>query len=96
MQKNKKNVVPINKIADRRLKQEENEILNILYHTLKYEIYDKDIKMCTFTYVSLSMDKSNANVYVDYFDRKKVDDLVKKLNYSKAVFRTELSKNMNV
>jgi ribosome-binding factor A len=92
----KNNTQVNNKIAERRHKQGESEILNILNHTLKYEVYDKDIKMVSFTYVKLTNDKSLVKVFVDFYNRDKIDALVKKLNNSKAVFRTALSQNMNV
>jgi ribosome-binding factor A len=92
----KNNIQANNKIAERRHKQCESEILNILNHTLKYEVYDKDIKMVSFTYVKLTNDKSLVKIFVDFYDRTKIDALVKKLNNSKAVFRTALSQNMNV
>jgi ribosome-binding factor A len=74
----------------------QSEILNLLNHTLKHEIYDEFIRKASFTYVKLSDDNSIATVYVDTFDRNIVNKLVDKLQSSKGVFRRQLATNMSI
>lgn len=74
----------------------ESEILNLLNHTLKQEIYDKFIKKASFTAVKLTPDNSIAHVYVDTFDRTIVSKLVEKLQQSKGVFKRMLANNMSI
>jgi ribosome-binding factor A len=74
----------------------QSEILNLLNHTLKFEIYDEFIKKASFTYVKLSDDNLTAHIYVDTFDRNLIDKLVTKLQESKGVFRKQLANNMAI
>jgi ribosome-binding factor A len=74
----------------------ESEILNLLNHTLKHEIYDEFIKKASFTAVKLNADNSVAYVYVDTFDRTLIAKLVTKLQLSKGVFKRSLAVNMNI
>ncbi|MDR1850980.1 MAG: 30S ribosome-binding factor RbfA [Mycoplasmataceae bacterium] len=83
-----------NKIKERRLERLQNTILDIFNHTLKYEIYNKEIKMASFTYVKLSPDKINATIYVDTFKRDQIDRVVETLNESVSVFRRALAENL--
>lgn len=79
-----------------KLEHIESEILNLLNHTLKHEIYDEFIKKASFTCIKLTSDYSLANVYVDTFDRSIVTKLVSKLQQSKGVFKRTLAINMNI
>ncbi|MDR1234704.1 MAG: 30S ribosome-binding factor RbfA [Mycoplasmataceae bacterium] len=74
----------------------ESEILNLLNHTVKYDIYDESLKHCSFTAVKLSPDYSMATVFIDTYDRSKIDAMVDKLMIAKGVFRSHLAKNMNI
>lgn len=74
----------------------ESEILNLLNHGLKREIYDEFIKKASFTAVRLNADNSVVDVYVDTFDRSIITKLVNKLQQSKGVFRRILANNMNI
>jgi ribosome-binding factor A len=74
----------------------ESEILNLLNHTLKNEIYDEFIRKASFTAVKLTPDHSLAHIYVDTFDRAIVGKLVDKLQQSKGVFKRTLANEMNI
>lgn len=72
------------------------QILIILNETLKEEIYDEIVKLASFTDVKLSNDYSQCKVYVDTFDRKKINLVVKALNKAKGCFRTMLAKKLTI
>ena len=74
------------------LQQIESLILNILNNTLKYEIYNDELKHVSFTYVVLSKDHIHLKVFVDCFDRKTINKKIKLLNNAKGVFRTAIAK----
>ncbi|GHU32011.1 hypothetical protein FACS1894166_04520 [Bacilli bacterium] len=74
----------------------ESQIMNIINHTLKNEIYDSYIRQCCFTAVKLSLDSSLATIYVDVIDRGKITQMIEKLNIAKSVFRNGLAHNMNI
>jgi ribosome-binding factor A len=74
----------------------ESEILNVLNHTIKAEIYDEYLKNCSFTAVKLSPDYSTATVYVDTYDRSKIEQMIEKLTIAKGVFKSELSRHMQI
>ncbi|MDR0739921.1 MAG: 30S ribosome-binding factor RbfA [Mycoplasmataceae bacterium] len=74
----------------------ESEILNILNHTIKHEIYDDNLKHCSFTAVKLLPDYSLAIISVDTYDRSKIDAMIEKLMIAKGVFRNQLAKNLNI
>ncbi|MDR1991669.1 MAG: 30S ribosome-binding factor RbfA [Mycoplasmataceae bacterium] len=74
----------------------ESEILNVLNHTMKHEIYDESLKWCSFTSVKLNPDSSWATVYVDTYDRTKLDQIVNKLTIAKGTFRNQLAQNLNI
>ncbi len=76
--------------------QTESLMLNILNNTLKYEIIDEKLKNVSFTYVRLSGDNSFLDVYVDYRDRSKINNIVNKLNAAKGVFRTAIANKSNL
>ncbi len=76
--------------------QTESLMLNILNNTLKYEIIDEKLKNVSFTYVRLSGDNSFLDVYVDYWDRSKINNIVNKLNTAKGVFRTAIANKSNL
>lgn len=71
--------------------QNESLMLNILNHTLKYEIDNPALKNVSFTYVKLSNDKSHLSIYVDTYDRSKIQSMINQLNIAKGVFRTALA-----
>lgn len=83
-----------NKIKERKLERLQNTILNIFNNTLKYEIYNKEIRMASFTYIKLSPDRANATIYVDTFKRDQIDKIVTILNDSVSVFRRALAQNL--
>jgi ribosome-binding factor A len=85
-----------NKIADRRRNRIESQIINILNHTIKYEAYDQELKMISFTYVKLTDDKTLAKVYVDTYNRKNIDRFVKKLNDSASLFKRALASELQI
>ena len=72
-------------------KQMESLMLNIINHALKFSINDPLLKKVSFTYVTLTNDKSILYVYCDSYDRSKIEKIVKELNDAKGVFRTELA-----
>lgn len=74
-------------------KRLESTLLNIINHTLKYEIYDNVVKNCSITYVKLCEDNGLAIAYVDYYDLDRIAHVVEKLNAAKGVFRTAIAKN---
>ena len=76
--------------------QLESLMLNILDNALKTEINDEKLKQVAFTCVKLSDDGTYLDVYVDCWDRSKVEEQVKRLNYAKGVFRTAIAKKSNL
>lgn len=74
----------------------ESEILNLLNHTIKHKVYDEALKHCSFTSVKLSPDYSLAIVYVDTYDRSKIEEMVDKLMHAKGLFRDQLAHHMNI
>jgi ribosome-binding factor A len=74
----------------------ESEILNLLNHTIKQEVYDESLKHCSFTSVKLSPDNSLAIVYVDTYDRTKMETMIDKLMHAKGLFRNQLAQHMNI
>lgn len=74
----------------------ESQVLNILNYAIKNESYDESLKFCSFTAVKISADHSKANVFVDCFDRKKIDKMVEKLNIAKGFFRTQLARKLRI
>ena len=76
--------------------QKESLMLNILNNTLKCEIIDDKLKNVSFTYVRLSGDNSFLDVYVDYWDRSKIESVVNWLNNAKGVFRTAVANKTNL
>jgi ribosome-binding factor A len=74
----------------------ESEILNLLNHTIKHDVYDETLKHCSFTSVKLSPDNSLATVYVDTYDRTKIDAMLDKLTHAKGLFRNGLAHYMNI
>lgn len=86
----------LNRTKNRNKERIENSILNILNNVLKFEIYDIDIKKCSFTFLKLSDDKSYCEISVDTYNRKNIDEYVKKLNNSKSVFKKSLAKELNM
>lgn len=71
----------------------ESDILSIVNKTLLNEIYDQDIRKCSFTGVKLTNDNSYVTIYVDTYDRKQIDYFVKKLTDARGIFRTAIAKN---
>ncbi len=71
-----------------------SNILSILNNTLKNEIYDDLVKKASFTEVKLANDKSFAKVYVDSYDRTKIDLITKKVQAASGVFRTALARSL--
>lgn len=76
--------------------QIESLILKILNNTLKYKITNDKLKNVSFTYVKLSGDNSFLDVYVDYWNRSKIDNIVKHLNDAKGIFRTAIANKSNL
>ncbi|MBQ4209021.1 30S ribosome-binding factor RbfA [bacterium] len=74
----------------------QSQILLILNETLRDEIYDEKIKLATFTATKLTNDYSYCTVYVDTFDRTKIDEIILVLNKAKGVFRTALAKKLTI
>ncbi|MDR3329942.1 MAG: 30S ribosome-binding factor RbfA [Mycoplasmataceae bacterium] len=74
----------------------ESEILNVINHTIKSEIYDESLKHCSFTAVKLSPDYSFATIYVDTYDRSKIEHMLEKLTIAKGVFRSQLAQYMRI
>lgn len=74
----------------------QSQILLILNETLRDEIYDEKVKLATFTATKLTNDYSYCTVYVDTFDRTKIDEIVLVLNKAKGVFRTALAKKLTI
>ncbi len=74
----------------------QSQILLILNKTLRDEIYDEKIKLATFTATKLTSDYSYCTVYVDTFDRTKINEIVSVLNKAKGVFRTALAKKLTI
>jgi ribosome-binding factor A len=72
----------------------ENEILNILNHTLKFVIYDDMLREVSFTYVKVDPGLSTAVISVDTFKRDEITKVVAKLNQCKSVFKREVAKYM--
>ncbi|GHU50701.1 ribosome-binding factor A [Bacilli bacterium] len=83
-------------LTKRHLERLESEILNIINHAVKFNMYDNDFKKVSFTYVKITNDKSYATVYVDCYDDKLIDKMIKKLNDCNGIFRTELAHNMKL
>lgn len=74
----------------------QSQILLILNETLRDEIYDEKIKLATFTATKLTNDYSYCTVYVDTFNRTKIDEIILVLNKAKGVFRTALAKKLTI
>ena len=74
----------------------ESEILNNLNHALKNTVNDKLLRMACFTHVKLLDDFSKIIVSVDYYDSKKVDEVVDQLNVAKGIFRDQIAHNMTI
>lgn len=74
----------------------ESEILNNLNHALKNTVNDKLLKMACFTHVKLLDDFSKIIVSVDYYDSKKIDEVVDQLNVAKGIFRDQIAHNMTI
>lgn len=74
----------------------QSQILLILNETLRDEIYDEKIKLATFTATKLTNDYSYCTVYVDTFDRTKINQIILSLNKAKGVFRTALAKKLTI
>jgi ribosome-binding factor A len=69
-------------------------VLKILNHALLHDAYDNSLKFCSFTAVKVSNDRSHLQVFVDHYERKKIDSIVEKLNVAKGFFRTALAKSL--
>ena len=74
----------------------QSQILLILNETLRDEIYDEKIKLATFTATKLTSDYSYCTIYVDTFDRTKIENIISPLNKAKGVFRTALAKKLTI
>ena len=74
----------------------QSQILLVFNETLRDEIYDEKIKLATFTATKLTNDYSYCTVYVDTFNRTKIDEIVLVLNKAKGVFRTALAKKLTI
>jgi ribosome-binding factor A len=83
-------------MANYRHEHIESEILNLLNYTIKHEVYDETLKHCSFTSVKLTPDYGLAIVYVDTYDRSKIDMMVDKLMNAKGLFRNQLAHKLNI
>lgn len=86
----------INKIAERKQHKIENEILNILNHAIKFNSYDNELKLASFTYVKIDPKFTFAYIFVDTFNRSQISKIVNKLNEAKGYFKSELAKNLYI
>lgn len=75
--------------------QIESNIQNILNLTLRQIINNDVLKHVSITYVKMSKDGSHLSVYIDTYDRSKMDKIIKALETAKGVFRKELAMRMN-
>ncbi|MBQ6970203.1 30S ribosome-binding factor RbfA [bacterium] len=74
----------------------QKQIMVILNETLHDEIYDNIVKLATFTETRLTSDYSTCTVFVDTYDRKKIDSVIKAVEKAKGVFKTQLAKKMTI
>lgn len=74
----------------------QQSMLIILGNTLKEEIYDPVVKLATFTDLRLTNDYSQATVFVDTYDRNKIDEVVETCKKAQGVFRTALAKQLEI
>ncbi|WEK82822.1 MAG: 30S ribosome-binding factor RbfA [Mycoplasma sp.] len=78
------------------LKQNEALLLNALNYCLKFNIDNPVLKHVSFTYARLSGDKRFLNVYVDTFDRSKINQILKHLNEAKGLFRSTIAQKTSL
>lgn len=71
-------------------------MLIIMCNTLKEEIYDPVVKLATFTDLRLTNDYSQATVFVDTYDRKRIDEVVETCKKAQGVFKTALAKQLEI
>ena len=74
----------------------QKQIMVILNETLRDEIYDRNVKLASFVETRLSKDYSNCTIFVDTYDRKNIDKVIKALNQAKGVFKTQLARKMTI
>lgn len=63
---------------------------------LLFELQNPMMKWVTVQSVNVSNDFSYAKVYVTYFDKEKVSEVIKTLNHLKGVIRASLAKKMDI
>ncbi|MDR0985549.1 MAG: 30S ribosome-binding factor RbfA [Mycoplasmataceae bacterium] len=83
-------------IKNHKLQHLESDILDCLNHTIKFDVYDETLKHCSLTAVKLAPDFSLLTVYVDTFDRSKINDMVDKLMIAKGFFKNGIAKGLNL
>ena len=71
-------------------------MLIIMCNTLKEEVYDPIVKLATFTDLKLTNDYSQATIFVDTYDRKKIDQVVETCKKAQGVFKTALAKQLEI
>lgn len=74
----------------------QQNMLIILCNTLKEEIYDPIVKLATFTDIRLTNDYSQATIFVDTYDRSKIDEVVEMCKKAQGVFKTALAKQLAI
>ena len=74
----------------------QKQIMVILNETLRDEIYDNVVKLATFTETRLTNDYKTCTIFVDTYDRKKIDKVIKALEKAKGVFKTQLARKMTI
>lgn len=74
----------------------QKQIMVILNETLRDEIYDQMVKLATFTETRLTSDYSLCTIFVDTYDRKNIDKVIKALEKAKGVFKTQLARKMTI
>lgn len=74
----------------------QKQILVILNETMRDEIYDNIVKLATFTETRLTNDYSTCTIFVDTYDRKNIDKVIKAIEKAKGVFKTQLARKMTI
>lgn len=74
----------------------QKQIMVILNETLRDEIYDNVVKLATFTETRLTSDYSTCTIFVDTYNREKIDNVLKAVKKAKGVFKTQLAKKMTI
>ncbi|MDR2568327.1 MAG: 30S ribosome-binding factor RbfA [Mycoplasmataceae bacterium] len=83
-------------VAQRKHFRIESEIMNYMNYVMKNEIYDENVKKATITYVKLTKPRDELFVYIDTYDRTKIDFILKCLNEAKPAFKRALASHLNL